>query len=63
MSTFATFFWIDKDLRVLDQCCDHNCQSVDAVEGIQNGLMEQVSTLICRVDQLEAQSGNQCQCI
>ena len=57
MSTFTTFFQIDKDLRVLDQHCDHSCQSIKVVEGMQMGLMEQVAALVCRVDQLEAHGG------
>ena len=60
---FTTFFQIDEDLGVLDQCCDHNRWSVNVVEGMQNGLMEQVSALVCRVEQLEAQGGEQCLCI
>ena len=55
-STFATFFQIDEDLGALDQCCDCNCQSIETVEGTQNRLMEQVSALVCWVDELEAYS-------
>ena len=62
-SIFATFFQIDEDLGKLDQCCNHNYQSVEAVEGMQNGIPEQVAALVCRVDQLEAHSGEQHLCI
>ena len=59
-STLTTFFWIDKDLGALDQHCDCNCWSIDAVESTQNGILEQVATLVCRVDKLEAHSREQC---
>ena len=45
---------------MLDQHCDCNHQSIEAVEGMQTGIIEHVSALICRVDELEAHSGEQC---
>ena len=48
---------------MLDQYYDHSCQSIKAVEGMQMGSMEQVAALVCRVDELEAHSGEQHLCI
>ena len=59
MSTFTTFFQIDEDLAALDQHCNHSHCSIEAVEGMQMGLIEQVAALACWVDKLEAHSGGQ----
>ena len=62
-STFTTFFQIDEDLGALDQCCNCSYWSIEVVEGMQMRLMEQMAALVCRVDELDAQCGEQCLCI
>ena len=63
MSTFTIFFQIDEDLAALDQCCNCSCCSIEAVEGMKMGLMEQVAALVHQVDELEAHSSGQHLCI
>ena len=57
---FVTFFWTNEDFAELNQHCNHSCQSVNAVEGIEISMMEQVAALVKRVETLEACNGKQC---
>ena len=52
-SVYTTDLWIDKDLSTLNQRYDHSRRSIDAVEGTQTALMDQMSEFLECLKRLE----------
>jgi len=50
---YATALRVDKDLSALNQRCDRLRRSIDAVEGTQTAMMEQMSEFMERLKRLE----------
>ena len=50
---YATDLQIDKDLSILNQRCDHLRRSVNAVEGTQMTMMDQISEFLEHLKRLE----------
>jgi len=50
---YTTALRVDKDLFVLNQRCDRSQRSIDAVEGTQTAMMEQMSEFMERLKRLE----------
>ena len=50
---YATDLWIDKDLSTLNQRCNHLRRSIDAVEGTQTAMMDQMSEFLEHLKRLE----------
>ena len=50
---YATDLWIDEDLSALNQRCDHLWRSINAVEGTQTAMMEQMSKFLEHLKRLE----------
>ena len=50
---YATNLWIDKDLSTLNQRCDRSRRSIDAVEGTQSAMMDQMSEFLDHLKRLE----------
>ena len=51
--SYATALRVDEDLSALDQRCDRARRSVDAVEGTQTAMMEQMAEFLERLKTLE----------
>ena len=52
-SAYATDLWIDEDLSALNQRCDCSRRSINAVEGTQSAMMDQMSEFLERLKRLE----------
>ena len=52
-SAYATNLCIDKDLSALNQRCDRSRRSIDAMEGTQSAMMDQMSEFLERLKRLE----------
>ena len=50
---YATDLWIDEDLSMLNQRCDHSRRSINAVEGTQMAMMDQMSEFLVCLKRLE----------
>ena len=50
---YATDFWINEDLSTLNQRCDRVWRSIDAVEGTQSAMMDQMSEFLECLKRLE----------
>jgi len=50
---YATALRVDEDLSALNQRCDHSQRSIDAVEGTQTAMMEQMLEFMERLKRLE----------
>ena len=50
---YTTDLWIDEDLSALNQRCDHLRRSIDAVEGTQTAMMDQMSEFLKCLKRLE----------
>jgi len=50
---YATALRVDEDLSALNQRCDRSRRSIDAVEGTQTAMMEQMSEFMERLKRLE----------
>ena len=53
IGAYATDLWIDEDLSVLNQRCDHSQRSIDVVEGTQLAMMDQMSKFLEHLKRLE----------
>ena len=52
-SAYTTDLWIDKDLSALNQRCDRLRRSINAVEGTQSVMMDQMSKFLGCLKRLE----------
>ena len=50
---YATNLWINEDLSALNQRCDCSRRSIDAVEGTQSAMMDQMSEFLEHLKRLE----------
>ena len=50
---YAMALRVDEDLSVLNQRCDCSQKSIDAVEGTQTAMMDQMSEFMERLKRLE----------
>ena len=50
---YATDLQIDEDLSALNQQCDHLRRSIDAMEGTQSAMMDQMSEFLECLKRLE----------
>ena len=50
---YATALRVDEDLSALNQRCDHLQRSIDAVEGTQTAMMEQMLEFLEHLKRLE----------
>ena len=60
---YAMDLQINKDLSTLNQRCNHSWRSIDAVEGTQTAMMDQMSEFLERLKRLEESCATKDECI